>query len=101
MTRELGEFSELRRQSEAQLRDGVNEILGSFKKNLEDNVKALTLEFNSDLEKYKKDQEKLIEERGVDVVQRAIEYYLSRKIEKSDQLQLVFDSLQKARNDLV
>lgn len=86
----------------------INEVLMGFEQNLatfmatsqEKSLQAVELELRSTrglIETYKQEQFKLIDENIVAVLERTMSLVINQKLSLKDQLDLVFDSLEKAK----
>ncbi len=86
----------------------INEVLLNFEQNLatfmatsqEKSIQAVELELRSTrglIDTYKQEQFKLIDENIVAVLERTMSLVLNQKLTLKDQLDLVFDSLEKAK----
>lgn len=97
-------------QIEAGMRTKVNELLFNFEQNLsgflssseQNTLEALNLELRSArqlIESYKTQQLALVDENIVSVLERTLDLVLKEKLSLRNQLDLVYESLEKAKTE--
>ncbi len=84
---------ELKNLSEAE----TKKMLKDFHDQLEKNMLDVQNGFVRELSEYKIRKEKEIDKNAETIVERTVELYLSKKLDRKEQMQLIFESLERAK----
>lgn len=99
LAEELAKFQSLREETEDQVRKSMEELVQRFDVDLSSSVNRIQDEVRKELEDYQKRKETLIDQNAEEIMERAVELYLGKKLDKKEQMQLVFEALERAKNE--
>lgn len=98
---DLEEIKNLRKQVEEEIKMSVDQIVSDFDQNLGQAIKVAQDQVQKDLLVYQKKREKQIDENAETVIERAVEVYLGKKLDRKDHMQLIFEALERAKAEKV
>lgn len=79
----------------------TKKVVDEGREQLQKNLHQVTDGFAKELAAYKTEREKLIDKNAEELILRAAEIYLSKKLDKKEHMQLVFESLEKAKAEKI
>lgn len=94
--------AELRKQTElikTMSTEETKRSLEEFRGQLEKNLLDIQNNFARELGAYKTQKEKAIDQHGEEIIERAVELYLGKKLSRAEQMQLIFEALEKAKTE--
>lgn len=90
----------LQTQEIKRLGDGeTKKMLAEFRDQFEKNMHEIQDGFAKDLALYKAKKEQTIDNNAEEIIDRAVELYLGKKLDKKEQMQMIFEALERAKNE--
>src|SRR3989338_6459928 len=86
-------------QSDRLLREETQKTVAHFRDQLKKNMHEIQDGFAKELAVYKTKKEQAIDNNAEEIIDRAVELYLGKKLDKKEQMQLIFEALERAKNE--
>lgn len=93
-------LNDLREKSAVFLEESSEKTTKEFADKLEKNLHEIQDGFAKDLALYKKTRQQAFDQNAEEVIARATELYIGKKLSRNEHMQLVFESLERAKKEV-